>query len=220
MEVCQQDLTNSIVSERISIAIGTTSGNKTKSTVEKISIDNNKSTNKKLTGKKLVEEKRRVERERKRRQRYKIYKDPNLYSKFLKSQKKNNSNRRKRGLRTISNFTEKQQRIQRILWKKMQRIHRQNMKDLSNPDQSELNEPELSITSKSINKQIGARKARRNKNLLKSKIQKLEEEKEQLINKMNSLKRSSDKYKKRYQRLQTTSKNSGSPSPKKKLLEL
>lgn len=168
--------------------------------------------NQKSSGKMTVDERRIRNREKVRTHRAKVYANSDLYEQFLDKQKKNNLSRKERGLRTISNLDEKQQKIQRNLWRKSQAKHRKNKKEREDLLNDESIFETYPPTSKNLYKEAGARKARKNRCILKKKIKKLTEEKEKLVKQKSDLKRSLAKYQRRSQRLQKA--NLSSPNKK------
>lgn len=128
--------------DKFSITIDTTNKRKNDLTI---------ATEKHSNRKKIMEGKRRYDAERKKKQKAKIHANPTLFAKFLQDQKKNNLIRKKRGLRLISDITEKEYKIQRQSWKKSQAKYRKNLKGQT-PSNS-CNQGESKQTSK-IDKKI------------------------------------------------------------------
>lgn len=180
----------------------------------------------KTATKKSAEEKKNYEREKKRKQRAKIYKDPILHSKFLETTKKYYQNYKRK---TISNMTKKDQKAQRKKWRDAKRTQAK-LKKLQNNNTltpSSNNETKFQVEiikqtpSKSPYKIAGIRKTRKNRESLQNKIENLEKINKELEEKNCTLKRESNRYKKKCQRLSDSSKkNEGSPSPNKKVNQI
>ena len=120
------------------------------------------------------------EREKKRKQRDKVYADPELHKQFLKKQRYHNLKRKMKGLTGgISKMSEIQKEAQRNEWRKLKRMQRNSKKlqsesftdnSITEPLDSSLENLEIPRNNDSY-KKCGARKARKNREAFKKKIE-------------------------------------------------
>ena len=119
---------------------------------------------------------------------------------FLNDRKKNNESRKERGLRSISDMTADQPLIQRRRWK-ISKAKCKQRKNCENESNDTLSVDSSNLSPNSSRTKAGAKKARKNRKIMKNKIASLEKENQKLMKEKSDLRRRSDKYRKRSQRL-------------------
>lgn len=126
--------------------------------------------------KNIKKDKKAYERQKKKQQRAKIRADPHQYEKYLQKRRNNYQNKKKEGLiKTISDMNKNEKKNQRQKWREQQRNHRKKKVDQSRNsllNQTNQNVSEQQESRKKISQKIvGFKVARKNRNLLKKKIQ-------------------------------------------------